>query len=84
MKKYQVLTVVHSNFSIRIVPDPHIYANKQDAEEHIYNMFIVFVEQGEICQYKGYIKSTNDIFDIYAQISDGEYTEAYILELEEK
>lgn len=82
MKKYQVLTVVHSYFSISIVPDNAIYNDFQDALAHVHKMIDTFVKNGEEAVYKGKISSTDEIFAIYREVAGGEYTEVYIYELD--
>lgn len=82
MTRYQVLTIVYSNYSIRVVPDKYIYNALQDAKLHIDKLIEAFVANGEDVEYKGIISSTNEIFDIYKEVKRGDYCEVYIYELE--
>lgn len=84
MKKYQILTIVHSHFSTRIVPEAVIYNDMKDAIRQIYKLVETFTENGELVTYCGKIDNTDKIFDIYANVSKGEYCEVYLFELAEK
>ena len=69
MIRYQVLTIVYSNYSIRIVPDKYIYNALQDAKLHIDKLTEAIVANGEDVEFKGIISSTNEIFDIYTYLA---------------
>lgn len=82
MKIYQVITVSHSQFSNSVIPDAYAFDNQFDAEMDIKARTIAFAKNGEILNYKGVIKSVNDIFEIYKEYVGVEYCDAYIYEVE--
>lgn len=82
--KYQILTIVHSHFSTRIVPEAVVYNDMKDAIRQIYKLVETFTERGELITYCGKVNNTDKIFDIYSKVSTGEYCEVYLYELEEK
>lgn len=84
MKRYQVLTVVHSYFSISAIPDSAVYSDFQTALAHVHKMVETFVKNGEEAIYKGKISSVDEVFSVYRQIAGGERTEVYIYELDER
>ena len=82
MKKYQILTIVHSHFSTRIVPDAVVYNDLKDAIKQVYKLVETFTENGEEVTYCGKLTNTNEIFNIYQKIDGEEYCEVYLYELE--
>lgn len=82
MKKYQILTVVHSYFSTRIVPDAVVYDNLKDAIKQVHRLVETFTANGEEVIYRGKLANTNEVFNIYQKIDGEEYCDVYIYELE--